>query len=242
MPYKGAGTTAAVRASLQVALDNYTTGRVTLPPVVPGLDRSDTRSFGESHARELSKITSIHHSESSIPITPPITASSLPEESHRPPTGGPAKSQTAPIDPQMLNQAPAALPNPFVASQSAVVTDEDAPKPIIPTVAETGVPLSGGAGPASGSLRDIRAGSGPAGAVKASGTKYETAEEEKKRLQREERERVLAQPPPAPAKETAEEEKRRLEREERERLLRSQSIHDAQNKSGGEDLPPYPDF
>ncbi|KAJ3481131.1 hypothetical protein NLJ89_g12233 [Agrocybe chaxingu] len=51
-PYLGAHTTGAVRASLQRALDNYKTGHINLPPQVAASDltRSDTQSFGESHA------------------------------------------------------------------------------------------------------------------------------------------------------------------------------------------------
>ena len=76
---------------------------------------------------------------------------------------------------------------------------------------------------------------------------YESAEDEKKRLAREERERVLNQGPstPAPKFETAEEEKKRLEREGREKLLAGGSGTNPASGSGGpdeEDLPPYKEF
>lgn len=78
---------------------------------------------------------------------------------------------------------------------------------------------------------------------------YESAEDEKKRLEREERERVLKQGPstPTPKFETAEEEKRRLEREEREKLLASSSDANPAPDSGkpdenGDELPPYKEF
>ncbi|KZT72730.1 hypothetical protein DAEQUDRAFT_684925 [Daedalea quercina L-15889] len=75
--YHGAEATTAVRASLQHALDNYKPGDVTLPLTTsPGdLSRSDTRSFGQTHARELAKInTDGTSSAPSIPVTPPPTA------------------------------------------------------------------------------------------------------------------------------------------------------------------------
>jgi hypothetical protein len=77
---------------------------------------------------------------------------------------------------------------PGLAASDAIVT---------PTVAETGVPISGGQGgpgPSSGSLHDIRQPSlAAASSTRSSGPakKYESAEEEKTRLQREERERLL---------------------------------------------------
>ena len=59
-PYTGAQATGAARASLQRALDNYKTGHINLPHQPSGADlhRSDTRSFGETHASELSSIAS----------------------------------------------------------------------------------------------------------------------------------------------------------------------------------------
>jgi hypothetical protein len=78
---------------------------------------------------------------------------------------------------------------------------------------------------------------------------YESAEEEKKRLEREERERILQQGPstPAPKFETAEEEKKRLQREEREKLLAGGSDTNPGPGSGkpdedGDELPPYKEF
>ena len=78
---------------------------------------------------------------------------------------------------------------------------------------------------------------------------YESAEDEKKRLQREERERILNQGPPVaapnPKPETAEEEKKRLEREERERLLASGSDTNpgvGKPDENQDELPPYKEF
>jgi hypothetical protein len=86
--------------------------------------------------------------------------------------------------------------------------------------------------------------------------KSETAVEEKKRLEREERERVLASgsasgssaAPGMPKYESAGEEKQRLEREQRERLLRGDAAPPADAKPEGEGddgaapPPPYQDF
>lgn len=123
-----------------------------------------------------------------------------------------------------------------------------------PTVAETGVPkVAGpeGPGPSSGSLLNKKPSSPPSATSPISALpppRFETAEEEKKRLEREERERLLQADTPgagAPARyESAEEEKKRLEREERERVLR-EGGSDADQKPSGEedgDLPPYQEF
>lgn len=142
---------------------------------------------------------------------------------------------------------------------------------ITPTVAETGVPVSGGPGPASGSLHDVRAASdnagprsegqpgnfpaspafgqtGAAGGVAGAGAVplFEGAEDEKKRLARDDRERILAsggtvpgQPTGAPKHESAQEEKDRLAREDRERILAGNSANPDTTKRENEDLPPY---
>ncbi|KAI0030659.1 Eisosome component PIL1-domain-containing protein [Vararia minispora EC-137] len=190
-----------------------------------------------------------------------------------------SSSSSPPIDPNALNNAPAPIP-PLSSLPSAVA----APNPIdpevkilsvTPTVAETGVPIQARAqdpGPASGSLKDLKSpstnaatsssaadapaasplGPGTAAAVAA---RHETAEEEKKRLEREERERVLhtstsAAPPAAesstPRYESAEEEKERLEREEKERILRADAAPPSDDRREGEGEeampPPYQDF
>ena len=75
---------------------------------------------------------------------------------------------------------------------------------------------------------------------------YESAEDEKKRLEQEERERILKQGPsaPTPKFETAEEEKKRLEREQRENLLAGSSDTNPASGSGNpeDELPPYKEF
>lgn len=131
-----------------------------------------------------------------------------------------------------------------------------------PTVAEAGIPVtSTGGGPASGSLikealhgpssstvpayDQLPSSSAPGwgvGGFRSDVRENESAEDEKKRLEREERERILAanttaysaptgQPAPY---ESAEEEKKRLEREEREKLLRG----DGPSGQPGDKPPP----
>src|SRR5258708_38152358 len=134
----------------------------------------------------------------------------------------------------------------------------------VPTMAETGVPLKddgAGPGPLSGSLRkntddDAPHPSGPGNDwAKPPNHTYETAEEEKNRIQREERERVLRfgpskagpsagnlLPPSAGGSEnheSAEEEKKRLEREERERVLRADRDGHPQDDDPKDEPPAY---
>lgn len=305
-PYTGAQSTAATRASLQRALDNYKTGRINLAPDSIA-DTDDTRSFGESHASELDSIGSGHGTVSGIgPLTPPQGSSDLPTTHTSPPSsfhqsnsGIPNRNTLSPpIDPIQLNHSPAPIPIPSSGNTSTTAAvpigspEKSSPMlpPILPTVAETGVPVSagaGGPGPASGSLLSIKSaaadagpksgglsgsqpsdsGYGQSGAIGAaiaaassvasvtSGSpskQYESAEDEKKRLQKEERERILSAqgPPPSSASgqfESAEEEKKRLERQERERILNAAGPSGAGQdppKDGGDDseLPAYQAF
>jgi len=105
-----------------------------------------------------------------------------------------------------------------------------------PTVAETGVPVSagpGGPGPSSGSLHDIHSYSQGSPQTVYGITKTPIQEEG-------------SSSGPANRYESAEEEKRRLEREERERLLRSDTQsgdpsatkQDDPSADDGEPLPP----
>jgi hypothetical protein len=286
-PYTGASATAAARAAVEHALETYKLGTVTLPSA-PALGRSNTRMFGESHASEIAGIVPSHHVDTEddaaghpgVPAPAPVApvAAATPAAEH---------PVSTPIDPSTLNNSPAPIPAaPATASGASATPPPGAPDgadsnstlPPGPTIAETGIPVMGGNGPASGNLHDLRANSGKA-AIPAAATatatadapapapvpapvpaaagppapKWESAEEEKARLRREEAARgrvgddAAAGPPmPAPAVdaasaasgassvstpaqgETAAEEKRRLEREERERLL-------TQGGSGGGD-------
>ncbi|KAF7967005.1 hypothetical protein HWV62_36272 [Athelia sp. TMB] len=303
-PYKGAQSTAATRASLQRALDNYKTGRINLSPESSIDSDFDTRSFGESHASELA----LKDSASGITLTPPQHLSDLPGSATAPPSsykstdGAPSRNttQSPPVNPAQLNNTPASIPIPASGGSTASPAPLGSPDklssslpPIVPTVAETGVPVSAGAngpGPASGSLLDIKGAAPDAGprsgglpgkqpsesnygqtgaigtaaaaaesiASVTSGSpsqQYESAEDEKKRLQREERERILsAQGPPPPADtssgfESAEDEKKRLQREERERILNAGGSGPSGGAQGpppgpkdGDDLPAYQAF
>ncbi|KAJ7925851.1 hypothetical protein B0H13DRAFT_2313985 [Mycena leptocephala] len=242
-PYSGAQATGAVRASLQRALDNYKTGHINLPQQSAGSDlsRSDTRSFGETHARELSSMATDSPSKPGLRMTPP------PGEKSK------SSIHSPPIDPSTLNLSPAPIPNvaasPSSPTQDSIVSPTPTHPSELPTIAETGVPVSageGGPGPASGSLHNIRAASSTAGprsgglprnessvpayGIAGGSQKFESATEEKRRLQ------AYSEAAQHREAETAEEEKRRLEREERERLLAS-----ASGSGGGgpeDDLPP----
>jgi hypothetical protein len=284
-PYKGAQTTAAARASLQRALDNYKTGRIVLDSTGADLTRenSDTRSFGESHASELSSMVSLASTEPGLSLTPPAhtsdlppTQTSAPHVSYQLSDPGPNRVavQSPPMNPATLNQSPVPIPTPTSPAAPAASSPEVA---IVPTVAETGIPVSAGEngpGPASGSLHNIHAASSTAGpksaglpgrrassdagygqsiaaaavaAAAATPSKFESAEDEKKRLQREEREPeegvpVTLQATPStrvpPAFESAEDEKKRLEREQRERILKAGGSDAGKDD---EELPPYQD-
>ncbi|KAF5355872.1 hypothetical protein D9756_003816 [Leucocoprinus leucothites] len=250
-PYTGAQATGAARASLQRALDNYKTGHIDLPPqLIPSeLSSSDTQSFGESHASELSTINT---PQTTLQSSPPPSHTSLTQPS--PPLSSPQKSQSPPLNPANLNLSPAPIPSLTQTSPPAVVPDSSPTSSGVPTatptVAETGIPVTagtGGPGPASGSLRELHQ-SPPAGPT-SSAPKYETAEDEKRRLataysQPSTSQSQTPQVPPA-SYETSEEEKKRLEREGRERLLRTGSTGLSpkdEKKDKDDDLPPYQDI
>jgi hypothetical protein len=181
--------TGSIRASLQHALDHWNPGQTTLStPAGAILERSNTGSFGETHAAELQQIDTTHQGILQPATVVPVLNSP------------PASSQTLPgsgINPAVLNNEPASIPS---ASPSSAVNlpqsgDSEAKVPAVtPTVAETGVPVSGGPGgpgPSSGSLLDIRSPSSGPVPEGGSAKQYESAEDEKKRLAREERERLL---------------------------------------------------
>ncbi|KAH9944085.1 uncharacterized protein BXZ73DRAFT_87047 [Epithele typhae] len=267
-PYTGATLTASIRTTLQQSLDHWQPGDTTLllrEPTAADLSRSDTRSFGETHARELARInTADPHAKSSIPVTPPATLDHLPQAPRTTPT---ARRPRLPC----TRRHRSGLPSPRIISPPAVAApnpaEPTATVPIItPTVAETGVPKSAGPdgpGPASGSLKDLKkpslgataaAVAGPSSSITTTTTsapKFESAEEEKARLAREDRDRVLATGGSVPGMErkheSAEEEKKRLEREERERVLAaggSSNVYPDEKKDpeGDGDLPPYQEF
>ncbi|KAG5220814.1 Eisosome component PIL1-domain-containing protein [Salix suchowensis] len=237
-PYTGAQATGAARASLQRALDNYKTGHINLlPQAGADLSRSDTRSFGETHASELS---SISNSSVSLPGLPQQQQQAQPAPPGQPIAIHPI---SPPINPMSLNQSPVTIPptsaSPTTNTLRTPIASSDPLQPIapqLPTVAETvcvtdcWAPVNSfGSDATTTIVPNTAIGGPPSGAVK-----FESAEEEKRRLQREDRDKLLVSggsgvtgvpaqtgeaPPPAagagasaPAKyETAEEEKKRLE-------------------------------
>ena len=231
-PYTSTEETGSIRASLQYALDHWKPGQTTLSaPADAILDRSNAASFGETHAQELQQIDTAsapaqgpgetHAQElqridtASAPAQGP---GAVPTQEQASTATPPASSQMEPastspgINPAVLNTEPAPIPtgSPPVAVTVPGPVDTEAKVPVVtPTVAETGIPLSGGPGgpgPSSGSLHDIHPSSpglsqaasdvaktpGPEGGSSGDAAKpYESAEEEKRRLEREERERLL---------------------------------------------------
>ena len=119
----------------------------------------------------------------------------------------PLGAQSPPLNPAALNQAPAPIPTLSTAAAASPVVAPNPADPslkvlsVSPTVAETGVPKSADPGPASGNIRDLKQPSpsvGPSASLPSGSAstdkpeKLESAEDEKKRLEREERERILA--------------------------------------------------
>ncbi|KIY47032.1 hypothetical protein FISHEDRAFT_75065 [Fistulina hepatica ATCC 64428] len=252
-PYTGAAATGAARASLQRALDDYKTGHIYLPPQSAAADvsRSDTRSFGESHASELSSITTDPANsqvESNIPLTPPASTP-------------PVSAAVAPINPAALNQSPAPIPAPTSRTTSpAPVTPIDPASPTVklpflaPTVAETGIPVASPPGPSSGSLHDLRpsepsaistVGSKDAPTYGSSDAQFESAAEEKKRAAAAYSGSGAGSAPSptdtAPKFESAEEEKKRLAAQYSQAAKDEDSAGAAEDKdhSKEDELPPY---
>jgi hypothetical protein len=214
--------TVSIRASLQYALDHWKPGQTTLSaPAEAILDRSNSGSFGVTHAAELQQIGPVEHQgdeqfrrdpspasrPAQVPFPVPITSS--PSSTLQTQPGSlrsplPAGSTSPSINPAVLNNEPAVIPSaspPAAVNLPGSVDSKGKLPAVTPTVAETGVPVSGGPGgpgPSCGSLRDIRP--SPLGLSQAVSTpvpeggstkQYESAEEEKRRLAREERERLL---------------------------------------------------
>ena len=222
--YEGTPATGAVRAALQKALDDWKPGHTDFPlqHAAVDLSHSDTKSFGETHANELSTIG--HEDNLERPATPKDSGGIALDDARIPtpapiPTDPQATSPklatspplaSPPLQPQSLNLAPAPLPAPTIPTPDTTpLSHNSGSDPIdpqvklpqvTPTVAETGVPKSAGPdgpGPASGSLLEAKAEGGsqggpPGQSADPTPKQYESAEDEKKRLEREERERLLA--------------------------------------------------
>ena len=275
-PYGGVEETGTIRASLQHSLDHWKPGQATLyAPAGANLDRSHTQSFGVTHAEELQKINTAERqiTPHAHLDSPPLGGSFEPGRDAKPSTAlapspvpvptrdlgstttlsttlakdSPAPVPTqdlgstaipsttsakdSPINPAVGGNEPAPIPStaPSVAVISPGPVDTDSRLPSViptPTVAETGESSSG-----------------------AVPKPYESAEEEKRRL---ERERLLrgdgsSSGPSVPVYESAEEEKKRLEREEREKLLHGQmpgydESNTNTNTNEGDTPPPYQDI
>ena len=245
MPYTGAQVTAAARASLQQALDDYKTGHVSLPTQsAVNLDRSDTRSFGESHANELS---SIDVPPSAVSHSPSHSTDALPAQQPAQSTSDKPGTST---DIAVQNQPAAPVPEASVQSTMAAAPAEALTAPETNNPASTG---PDGSGPASKSVLDppgtapdatSKAGDSTSVAV-AAVPAFPSAEEEKKKL-KETYSQEGARPATGPEvaaqeqRESAEEEKKRLEREERERLLAAGGSNvEGGNDKNDEELPPY---
>jgi len=233
-PYTGAEETGSIRASLQYALDHWKPGQTTISaPAEAILDRSDTRSFGETHAEELQQIDT-----ASVPTQAGAGPTHEQGSTASPAAPSHGASTSPGINPAVLNTEPAQIPagSPPVAVTVPGPVDTEVKVPVVtPTVAETGVPVSGGPGgpgPSSGSLHDIRPSSEESSQGVSNITKTPGPEEG-------------SSSGPAKQYESAEEEKRRLEREERERLLRgnAQSGDGApkedEGNADGDTPPPY---
>ncbi|KAH7104150.1 Eisosome component PIL1-domain-containing protein [Auriculariales sp. MPI-PUGE-AT-0066] len=225
-PYTGGENTGRTRATLQHALDNFKPGNILLEAPPSQLRPVDHKSFGETHAVELSSIPSGTTAAAPHPATPPVTSphatvgqlaghaagtSPVPIPADGQSYGGGGQSygtpafSPAPMNPGALNHTPAYIPGaatePPVLSPPHVVAalapEIVSPVPDAPTIAETGLPIASPYG-----------GPGPAAGSLAGGHVSEATS-----------------PPPAvnsgaPSHyETAEEEKKRLEREERDRSL-----------------------
>lgn len=244
---------------MQTALDNYKPGSLThsFQPTSADLSRADTRSFGLTHATELADIAAGAHTKR--PDSPPVQSAQVYPSPSSPPPPVAQSYAPPPVNPAVLNNNPAPIPTSTSPANTGSIQSNilNAPTistslpPIVePTVAETGVPVSAGAsgpGPARGSIHDLKSTqAGPSDAVPGYGqspAKYESAEEEKKRLQNEERARSQQVPVHY---ESAEDEKKRLEREEREKILRGDGSAGPSNRDdvkdpNGPSGPGYPD-
>ncbi|KAF8343052.1 Eisosome component PIL1-domain-containing protein [Cantharellus anzutake] len=230
--YTGAGRTAEIRHQAQQLLENFKPGNYPspfAPAEKPGAPRID--SFGITHQQELSRTPTLVDKGRQDQAA--LVALAAEQRSQLPPNEGisPSAPNDAPASPlaSVQTQSP-----PSVADLGAPQVDSAALAPAAtrPTVAEIGGPRSGERQGTTDSLSKDASSPAPVGRA------TETAEEEKKRLEREERERLLrfglegdgssagTSAAPGPAEgvqkpESAEEEKKRLEREERERILKA---------------------
>jgi len=219
-PYVGAEETGTIRASLQRSLDQWKPGQATLPTPHPAnLDRSHSQSFGVTHAAELQKIATAE--PHTVPASPPpggsfepgrdsdVKASNAPAPAPVPTQGlgstttPPATSEKDPQGPVPTQDSPAPVPVPTRSTTIPSATSEkdlaitpavgrNEPAPILSTapsvvVASPG-PIDTDSKVPSVTPTVAETSESSSGAVPE---RYESAEEEKKRLAREEREKLL---------------------------------------------------
>ncbi|CAG8725510.1 7703_t:CDS:2 [Acaulospora colombiana] len=209
--YTGNQQTAAVRAALQNALDSGYAPKEEHLPLNVGNEIGETRSFGETHASELTTINTVTDNghEGTAPINPaalnnapaPLPSTSAATTHYNAPTTAPTPHYAAPSMGPPSSTTHATHYSPPTAAPGNTTSSTSVPH--APTVAETGVPVTAGAegpGPATGTLnpsateevRD-RPGVGygvgtheqaPAygGGTAPSTTTHESAEDEKRRL------------------------------------------------------------
>ena len=249
VPYGGAQTTAQTRAALQHALDNYKPGSLShaFQPSAADLNRSDSRSFGVTHATELSNIALVgsvgpHSDKSSVPITPPpvdttaaavstatTTGAASPPpvstSSQTPPSATAPVQAPTPVNPAALNNAPAPIPSsnpstsPTVQTNVLHVSPQEAQNVSAPIpIAEPTVAETGV--PLSAGADGPGPASGSLHDLKAKQTAAVLGSAPAAPAYQSGGSSTASAPLPAPAKfESAEDEKKRLQREERERVL-----------------------
>ena len=242
LPYNGKEETGSVRASLQHSLDQWKPGQVNLTvPAGVNLDRSHTRSFGESHSEELKQIVTAERQAD--PASPPARGSfesghdssldAKPSSATATASADPTQdlSSTAIPSTTSAENSPVPIPNrdPISSTNPSTATTKDSPinpavepnkpAPIQLTSSSVAVSVTS-PGPVA---TDSKVPSAIPNVAETSGSSsgagpkhYESAEEEKKRL----------------------------EREERERFLRGQTsgVDEPEVNEEGETPPPYPDI
>jgi hypothetical protein len=234
-PYHGESATGSVRASLQKALDNYSPGNITLIVGNPSpADLKHTRSFGETHAQELSRIGTDDPTATNIPITPPPTSATAPPPSSTnaallPAPSIPATSPISPLTGTVSGRQPGSPRiSPAIASSPAQTSpplnpahlnQAPAPIPALPTATSPIISPN----PADPTIKvpsvtptvaetGVPKVAGPEGPGPSSGSLLN-----KKSPTSPVTSPISALPPPQFP--TAEEEKQRLERERREQVL-----------------------
>ncbi|KAG9120921.1 hypothetical protein FRC07_003341 [Ceratobasidium sp. 392] len=207
---------------------------------------------------------SLNHAPAPIPghspsVSSPLRDATAPDQhAHAPTTDTTAANVTSPsaVAAPVPITSPAADSNHITVAETGVplTAGADGPGPKsgslsrdnVPPAANTATGLGVGSVPPAGTAPQTGTVPGTTEQLPgfAGATRHETAEEEKARLAREERERLLHGSTSGGGHLSAEEEKARLEREERERVLRGQQTQ-GQGEIGEDGKtvpPPYADF